>query len=48
MVAVVEFFLGMHPTATIGVLSRYGKQNEQDYKIYKHGRVRKSYRVRIS
>ena len=27
--------------------SRYGNQNEQDCKIYKHGRVRNSYRVRV-
>ena len=48
MVAVVECFLGIHPTAAIGVLSRYSNQNEQDGNIYNHGRVRKSYRVRIS
>ena len=48
MVAVVGCFLGIHSTEAIGVLSRYGNKNEQDYKIYKHGRVRKSYSVRIS
>ena len=48
MVAVIECFLGMYSTADIGVLSRYGNQNEEDCKIYKHGRVRKSYRIRIS
>ena len=30
MVAVVECFLGIHPKVAIGVLSRYGNQNEQD------------------
>ena len=48
MVAAVECFLGIHPTSAIGVLSRYGNQNDQDCKIYKHGRVSKSYRVRVS
>ena len=48
MVAVVEFCLRIHPTAAIGVLSRYGNQNEQDFKIYKHGRVSKPYRLRVS
>ena len=48
MVADVESFLGIHPTAATGVLSSYGNQNEQDCKIYKHGRVSKSYRVRTS
>ena len=47
MVAVAECFLGIHRTEPIGVLSRYGNQNEQDCKIYKHGRVSKPYRVRI-
>ena len=28
MVAVVELFLGIQPTAAIGVLSRYGNQNK--------------------
>ena len=48
MVALVKFFLGIHPTAAIRVLSRYGDQNEQDLKFYKLGRVRNSYRVRVS
>ena len=43
-----NFFLVIHPTEAIGDLSRYGNQNEQDFNIYKHGRVSKSYRVRIS
>ena len=48
MVAVVECFLGIYPTADIRVISRYGNQNEQDCNIYKRGRVSKSYRVRVS
>ena len=48
MVVVPEYFLGIHPTAAIRVLSRYGDQNEQDLKFYKHGRVSNSYRVRVS
>ena len=48
MVAVVECFLGINSTAAIAVISRYGNQNEQDCKIYKHGRAGRSYRVRIS
>ena len=48
MVAVVECFLGIYPTAAIRVLSRCGNKNEEDCKINKHGRVKKSYRVRIS
>ena len=48
MVAVVERFLGIHSTVAIGVLSSYGDQNNKDFKINKHGRVGKSYRVRIS
>ena len=41
MVAVVECFIVIYSTSYIGVLSRYGNQNEQDCKIYKHGRVGK-------
>ena len=48
MVALVKFFLGIHPTAAIGFISMYGNQNEQDCKIYKYVKVRKSYRVIIS
>ena len=48
MVAVIECFLGIHSTAAIGVLLMDGNQNEQDCKVYKHGTVGKSYRVRIS
>ena len=48
VVAVVKCLLGIHSAAGIRVLSRHGNQNDQDCKIYKHGRVRKSFRVRIS
>ena len=48
MVNVVKCFLAIHLISSVGVISRYGNQNEQNCKIYKHGRVSKSYRVRIS
>ena len=48
MVSVVKCFLGINAIAAIEVISRYGNQNEQDCKIYKHGRDGRSYRVRIS
>ena len=48
MVAAVKCSLRIHSKTAIGVLSRYGNQNEQDFKIYKHGRFRKLYRVRVS
>ena len=48
MVAIIECFLEIHSRASIGVLARNVNQNGQDLNIYKHGRVRKSYRVRIA
>ena len=41
MVAVIKYFLGINSTSAIGFLSNYGNQNEQDCKIYKHGRFGK-------